>query len=71
MDKAAVYARAAVENRLSSYSERVKDAIASAEGWARDRALGVWSSAREIFGGRHANPKAGTGVVQGGKGGRS
>jgi len=67
MDKAAVYAKAAVENRVSSYSERIKDALVSAEGWARDRALDVWSSARGIFGSKHANQKAPSGVVEGGK----
>ncbi len=70
MDRAAVYAKAAVENRVSSYTERVRDALASAEGWARDRALDVWSSARGIFGGKHANPKAASGVVESGKEGR-
>jgi hypothetical protein len=71
MDKAAVYARAAVENRVSSYSERMKDALASAEGWARERAGGVWNSARGIFGGKRANPKATSRVLDGEKGGRS
>jgi len=67
MDKAAVYAKAAVENRVSSYSERIRDALTSAEGWARDRALDVWSSARGIFGGKRANQKAPSGVVESGK----
>jgi len=71
MGTAAVYAQAAVENRVSSYSERVRDALASVEGWTRDRAVGVWSSARGIFGGKHANPKAGSRVVESEKGGRS
>lgn len=71
MDKAAVYARAAVENRVSSYSERIKDALAATEGWARDRALDVWDSARAIFGGKRANPKDRSAVVESGKGERS
>jgi predicted anti-sigma-YlaC factor YlaD len=71
MDKAAVYARAAVENRVSSYSGQIKDGLASAEGWTRDRAVGVWNVARGIFGGKHANPKTPTRVVRSEKGGRS
>ncbi len=71
MDRAALYARAAVENRVSSYSERAKDALVAAEGWARDQAVAAWGSVRSFFGGRHANPGAGADVVEGGKGGRS
>lgn len=70
MDKAAVYARAAVQNRVSSYSERIKDALVSTEGWARERALDAWDSARAIFGGKRANPKTGGRVVESGKGER-
>ncbi len=71
MDRAALYARAAVENRVSSYSERAKEALVGAEGWARDKAAAVWSSVRSAFGGRRANPDTGGAVVKGGKGGRS
>ncbi len=71
MDRAALYARAAVENRVSSYSERAKTALVSAEGWARDQAVSAWNSVRSAFGGRRANPEGGAAVVQGGKGGRS
>ncbi len=71
MDRAAVYARAAVENRVSSYSERIRSSLLAAEGWARDRAAEIWNSARALVGGAPANPKAGKRVVEGGKGGRS
>ncbi|OYW06105.1 MAG: hypothetical protein B7Z61_03775, partial [Acidobacteria bacterium 37-71-11] len=71
MDRAAVYARAAVENRVSSYSERIRGSIAAAEGWARDHAMSIWNSARSLVGGAPANPKAGGHVVEDGKGGRS
>ncbi|MDD5564748.1 MAG: zf-HC2 domain-containing protein [Thermoanaerobaculaceae bacterium] len=71
MDQAAVYARAAVENRVSSYSERLKGSVVAAEGWARDRAAEVWNGARSLFGGARPNPKAGEHVVKGEKGGRS
>ncbi len=71
MDRAAVYARAAVENRVSSYSERIKSSVVAAEGWARDRAVEVWNGARSLFGGARANPKAGDHVVESEKGGRS
>ncbi len=71
MDRAAVYARAAVENRVSSYSERIRSSIVAAEGWARDHAVEIWNSARSLVGSQPANPKAGEHVVEGGKGGRS
>jgi hypothetical protein len=71
MDRAAVYARAAVENRVSSYSERIRGSIVAAEGWARDHAAEIWKGARSLFGGTPANPKASERVVEGGKGGRS
>ena len=71
MDRAAVYARAAVENRVSSYSEQVKSSIAAAEGWARDHALKAWNAVRSAVGGGRANPGPDARVVEGGKGGRS
>ena len=71
MDRAALYARAAVENRVASYSDRAKDAVVAAEGWARDQAIAAWNSVRSAFGGRHANQDGRGTVVQGGKGGRS
>ncbi|HVN76194.1 MAG TPA: zf-HC2 domain-containing protein [Thermoanaerobaculaceae bacterium] len=71
LDRVAVYAQAAVENRVSSYAGRVMDALRSAEGWAIDRAGEIWTSVRGVFGGSHANQDAPARVVEGGKGGRS
>jgi predicted anti-sigma-YlaC factor YlaD len=57
MDRAATYATAAVENRFSSYSQRIAEAATGVQGWVRDRALESWESVRSMFGGRSANPK--------------
>ena len=70
MDRAAVYARAALENRVSSYSERIKSSLVAAEGWTRDRAVEAWNKARSLVGGNRANPKGGEHVVENEKGGR-
>ncbi len=69
LDRAAVYASAAVENRVQSYSERVAGAFADAEGWVRDRAQGAWRVARSIFAGKGENQKHSNAVVR--DGGRS
>jgi anti-sigma factor RsiW len=70
MDRAAVYARAVVQNRVSSYSERLARSLAAAEGWARGHAIEAWNAVRSLVGGRE-NPKGGAHVVESEKGGRS
>jgi hypothetical protein len=57
MDRAATYATAAVENRISSYSRRLAEGATAVQGWLRDRAEESWQSARSMFGGKSANPK--------------
>jgi anti-sigma factor RsiW len=69
MDQAATYASAAVENRYASYSRRVADAAAGAQGWVRDHALEAWQSVRSLLGGRSANQEPKKPVVR--DGGRS
>ncbi len=69
IDRAATYASAAVENRVQSYSQRVLEAVADAQGWLRDRAQDALRTARSLVGGESANRKATKGVVR--DGGRS
>jgi anti-sigma factor RsiW len=69
MDRAATYASAAVQNRVKSYSQRVSEAIAVAEGWVRDHAEEAWRKARSVLGGKNANSSPSNGVVR--DGGRS
>jgi len=70
MDKAAVYTRAVVENRFTAYSHRLVDALATAEGWARDHAVDLWSKARRLAGTKTANPAPPADVDHDGNGGR-
>lgn len=72
MDRASVYARAAVENRFYSYSRRALASLSIAEGWTSGHAEKLWKGVRGMFGGGHsaaANPKAAADVVKGGNGG--
>jgi anti-sigma factor RsiW len=69
MDRAAIYATAAVENRFSSYTQRVAEAATVAESWVRDRAVESWEKVRSMFGGSNANPTAKKSVER--DGGRS
>jgi anti-sigma factor RsiW len=50
MQKAALYARAAVENRIESYSRRVKEGVVAAEGWLEDKARDTWTQLQQLFG---------------------
>ncbi len=69
MDLAATYATAVVQNRFESYSQRVADAAAGAQGWVREHAQQAWRKARLVFGGKSANPETKKTVVR--DGGRS
>ncbi len=69
MDLAATYATAAVQNRFDSYSHRVADAAAGAQGWVRERAQEAWQKVRSVLGGKSANPEVKKPVVR--DGGRS
>jgi predicted anti-sigma-YlaC factor YlaD len=70
MDRAALYARAAVENRVSSYSQRIKESVVATGGWVHDRAVDVWDAARSLVGAKRQNPDGHGRVLEGGKGGR-
>jgi anti-sigma factor RsiW len=69
MDRAATYASAVVHNRVKSYSQRLSEAVAGAEGWVRDHAEEAWKKARSILGGKNANSSPSNHVVR--DGGRS
>ena len=68
MDRAATYATAAVQNRFESYSERVVNAAAVAQGWVLEHARQAWRTVRSAFGAEDANQQAkGTVVRDGGR----
>jgi predicted anti-sigma-YlaC factor YlaD len=71
MEKAAVYTRAAVENRVAAYSREVWGHVVAVEGWAEGKAKAVWESTRRLVTGLRENPKRSGDVVTDGKGGRS
>jgi predicted anti-sigma-YlaC factor YlaD len=69
MNLAATYATAVVQNRFESYSQRVADAAAGAQGWVREHAQQAWRKVRLVFGGKSANSQGKKTVVR--DGGRS
>ncbi|HPC83865.1 MAG TPA: zf-HC2 domain-containing protein [Thermoanaerobaculaceae bacterium] len=71
VERAAVYTRAAVENRFESATQRVRDAAAAAFGWAGDRAGELWNGARALLRNKPQNPRPSGSVVPDGNGGRS
>jgi hypothetical protein len=71
MEKAAVYTRAAVENRFAAYTKDAWGQVVAAEGWVEGKAKAVWDGTRRLVGGRSENPKRSGDVVTNGKGGRS
>ncbi|MFH1176973.1 MAG: zf-HC2 domain-containing protein [Acidobacteriota bacterium] len=71
MERAGVYARAAVENRLDSYTRKVREGAAAVGGWLRHQATSTWEQARNLAGARRANPAPGDRVVTDGDGGTS
>jgi hypothetical protein len=71
MERAGVYARAAVENRLDSYSRKVREDVAVVGGWLRHQATSAWERARTVTGAKRANPAPGDRVVTDGEGGTS
>ncbi len=71
MERAAVYTRAAVENRFSAYSRNAWNQVVAAEGWVEERAVAAWERARRLVTGSSENPKQGRDVDTDGKGGSS
>ncbi len=52
---AATYVRAAVENRVISYSRRLQEHASTAGGWVSDTARETWQQLRELLSGRREN----------------
>lgn len=70
VERAAIYTRAAVENRFDSVTRRVREGATAAYGWAGDKAVEVWNSMRGLLGRAPENPKPSGSVVPDGNGGR-
>lgn len=70
VERAAVYTRAVVENRLESVTRRVREGATTAYGWAGDRAVELWNGMRGLLGHKPENPKPSGSVVPDGNGGR-
>lgn len=69
MNLAATYATAVVQNRFESYSQRVAEAAAGAQGWVREHAQEAWRKVRLVLSSKSANPQGKKTVVK--DGGRS
>ena len=70
VERAGVYARAAVENRLAAYSRRVTETIAVAADWLQDRGAAAVARGRELLGVAGKNQSTAKPVEQGGQGGK-
>ncbi len=70
VERAGVYARAAVENRLSAYSRRAREAIAVAADWAENAGAAAWARGRALLGFGAENRRAAKAVDEGGQGGK-
>lgn len=71
VEKASLYARAAVENRFASLSRRAQEVVTNAEGFVRDTAIHAWEQARRMFRPGSANQATAETVKKGGNGGSS
>lgn len=71
MEKAAVYTRAAVENRFAAYSKATIDRLVAVEGYVEGKAKSIWEGTRRLLGGSRENPKRSGDVVRNGQGGRT
>jgi len=69
VERATVYARAAVENRLSSYGRRAMESVAATGAWLGERGVAVWGAMQKMAGGGRANPDAPGAVDSNGNGG--
>jgi hypothetical protein len=70
MERAGIYARAAVENRFSAYSRRVQETVLAGAGWLRQHGSEALTRGRELLGLHRENPKAGKPVEPSGQGGK-
>jgi Putative zinc-finger len=71
VEKAQLYARAAVENRIASLGRQAQQTVVLAEGWLRDHARDAWSYARHLVSSKSENQPAERHVVGSGNGGSS
>lgn len=69
LDRASLYARAAVVNRVQACSEAALEQGEAIRAWVGDRVGEVWSALRDFFGPRKANRAAAANVVTDGNGG--
>jgi hypothetical protein len=65
VEKAQLYTRAAVENRLESLTRRARTAVLSAQDWLTDTASAAWDQARGLVRRPAANPPAASDVSTG------
>lgn len=70
MERAGVYARAAVENRFAAYSHRVQETIVAGAGWLRQHGGDALARGRELIGLHRENQKAAAPVEPSGQGGK-
>lgn len=69
VERATVYARAAVENRLSAYGRRVLTSVEAGAAWLGERGAGTWRAVRQIVEGQRTNPETAAAVDSNGNGG--
>lgn len=70
VEKAGVYARAAVENRLAAYSRHVKATVAAASGWLQHAGSNAYERGREMLGATSKNRDSAKPVEPSGQGGK-
>lgn len=70
VEKAQLYTRAAVENRLDSLTRRGRTAILSAKDWIDERATAAWQQAGRVVRPRGTNPTPPADVTKGRDGGK-
>jgi hypothetical protein len=70
MERAGIYAKAAVENRFSAYSHRVQDTILAGVGWLRQHGVEIVDRGRELLGLNRENSKTTKPVDPSGEGGK-
>jgi hypothetical protein len=70
VEKAGVYARAAVENRVAAYSRRAREAAAVAMDWVEQAGADAWARGRALLGIGDENRGTAKPVDEGGQGGK-
>ncbi len=70
MERAGIYARAAVENRFGAYSHRVQATVLAGAGWLRQHGSEALARGRELLGLHRENPNTDKPVERSGQGGK-